>query len=489
MEIENKKQGLFSAVILATTAMIGSGWLFAPQRAAVEAGNWAFMSWILAAIILLLVGICLSKVVEVFPVRGVTARSSALSHNNIFGMTPAFANWFGIIVSVSSEAQATAQYVAGSLNNGVLVNADGLTLYGKLLGVGILLFYLLVNFYGMKLLASITNKSTVIKIGVPLFSIVVLLIAHFDKSNFSLIQGTSYGVGSGFGAIITAGLIYSFNGFQLPVAFASELKDPHKNILRAIIISLAITLALYLVLQLAFMGSIPQANLAHGWSSLNFHSPLLTVALLLGLNYLQVILIADSIFSPSVTGWSYLGGSTRMMTAMASEGQFPKWLSVINKKYNFSRRSVLVNFTISLFFLWFSKSWAALAVIVTGYHIIGYMAAPISMGAIKPRTRIFGLFVFIVLGILMKTMPDSNMVLMNISITALMIIYSLTQKKTKFLNLLIFASPFVVYLWLILLLPGFILAGILSALFYGFVTNVKFVDYCKKNREENEIVD
>ena len=44
-----------------------------------------------------------------------------------------------------------------------------------------------------------------------------------------------------------------------------------------------------------------------------------------------------------------------------------------------------------------------LMLLVTAFHIIGYMAAPVSMGALAPRTRVFGLVVFVVLTLLLNT--------------------------------------------------------------------------------------
>lgn len=61
----------------------------------------------------MMVELCLAKVISVFPVRGATTRSSALSHNSLFAMPFAFANWFGVVVMISTEAQATTQYLAG----------------------------------------------------------------------------------------------------------------------------------------------------------------------------------------------------------------------------------------------------------------------------------------------------------------------------------------------------------------------------------------
>ncbi|MDE4940662.1 APC family permease, partial [Francisella tularensis subsp. holarctica] len=75
----------------------------------------------------------------------------------------------------------------------------------------------------------------------------------------------------------------------------------------------------------------------------------------------------------------------------------------INKKVNISRRSLIANFLICPGFLILSDNWFALMIIVTGFNIICYMDAPISLGAIAPKTRIFGMIVFVLLNMLLNT--------------------------------------------------------------------------------------
>ena len=138
---------LLSAILIGVTSMVGSGWLFSTQLTAKTAGNCVFLAWILAAIMIMMVGLCLVKVVSVFPVRGATTtRSSALLHNSVFAMPFAFANWFG--------------------NN-------------------------------------------------------------FNVRNALI-------------AIVTGGLVYTFNGFQIVVAYSSKINNPSRNVPLAIILSLAL---------------------------------------------------------------------------------------------------------------------------------------------------------------------------------------------------------------------------------------------------------
>ncbi|KTC83184.1 APC family permease [Legionella cincinnatiensis] len=490
---QHAKISLFSATALSATAMVGSGWLFSAQLNAKIAGNYSFVAWILAALLVMAVGLCLAQVASIYPVRGATARSSALSHNNIFGMPFAFANWFGLMVTIGTEAQATTQYLAAAIKSDTLMTDHSLTLYGKLFALSILVIYLLINYFGIKLLAKINNTVTVIKILSPIFTIIVFLIMRFDTSNFSLDTNSQYGVGSAITAIISAGLIYSYNGFQLAVAFASEIENPKRNIPLSIVLSIVIVMFVYMLLQLAFMGAVPHDVLAGGWSSLNFHSPLINLAMLLGVNFLAMILIADSIVSPSGTGYSYLGGASRMFYAMAKEGQMPKrTITKLHPRYNLCRRSLLINFTLTAIFLWNSDSWASLMVIVTGYHLIGYMAAPISMGALKPNTRIYGIIIFCILGLMMSTLPAADFLKMNLSISVLMVIYGVIQitRKMKVTTLLVLSTPFLTYLWLIYFYQNIYYILSISALFYALITHKEYVKLCKETQlmaEDDEV--
>ncbi|KEI35921.1 amino acid permease-associated region precursor [Francisella sp. W12-1067] len=494
----SKKMSLLSAVLIGATSMVGSGWLFSAQLTVKNAGNWAFLAWVLAAGIVLLIALCLSKVVSMYPVRGATTRSSAISHNSIFAMPFAFANWFGIVVVISTEALATTQYLAGVKSMTWLMTDNALTFPGELFALFILALYLLVNFYGVKLLSKVNNAITVFKMFVPVLIVIIFIIYAVTHSNehvsmFSseIPNNSNFGFSNALTAIVAGGLIYSFNGFQTVVAYASEVKNPSRNVPLAIIIALILVLALYTALQYAFMQAVPHAYLVEkgGWSGLDFESPLLQLATMLGLGYIAFLLIADSILSPSATGYSYLGASSRMLYAMSSEGQMPRYFAKITPKVNVSRRSLLANFCLSAIFLLFSDNWAGLMIIVTGLHIIGYMAAPISMGALAPRTRLFGLVVFVLLTLLLNTIEVQTNINMSIVLVILMALYgSIEYKRVGFKKLACLILPFIIFLAIVAPLDNYLLEGFIGAIFYWIVTDKRYVTFCKATANEKNII-
>ncbi|MDE5005021.1 APC family permease, partial [Francisella tularensis subsp. holarctica] len=80
-----------------------------------------------------------------------TTRSSALSHNSVYAMPFDIAKLFGIVVMISTEAQATTQYLAVIKGFEWLMHNGIISTYGMLLSLFILVIYLIINFYGVKL--------------------------------------------------------------------------------------------------------------------------------------------------------------------------------------------------------------------------------------------------------------------------------------------------------------------------------------------------
>ena len=75
----------------------------------------------------------------------------------------------------------------------------------------------------------------------------------------------------------------------------------------------------------------------------------------------------------------------------------------------------------------FPDNWAGMMLLVTAYNLIGYLAAPISMGALIPKSRLFGIVVFIVISLLLITLSTKAKIYMFVSFVILMLIYASTR--------------------------------------------------------------
>ncbi|TNF69183.1 MAG: APC family permease [Gammaproteobacteria bacterium] len=527
MGMKKKQVGLFSATAASVCCIIGSGWLFASYYAAKSAGpGGAYIAWILTALIISVMALVMAEVATMYPMRGVTTRMSALSHNKTFGIFFAFSNWMGIVAVIPTEAQASIQYLT-SISHYAQTNwmANGsLTPEGLFIAFLLMIVYLFINFFGIKIFSYINNSMTVIKFFVPLFTAIVLIGSAFHPGNFTAYHNTwiPFGTGSIFTAIVAGGMIYAFNGFQIALSFASEIKKPERNLPLAMFFSIIICLVIYLLLQTSFIGAVnPQEVVTKGWANLNFNSPFVQLMIPLGLNIMVMILYADAVVSPSGTGIAYLGGTSRMLYSMASEGQMPKYFAKLDPKYYFSRRAMFFNFILASGLLLLFHSWAALMVLVTAFHVIGYMAAPISLVALRrsepdkkrpftvPYAHIVAPILFFVLTMLLVFVGYVDMMklawFMTILLAIFLVINSGKNHQYTMKDILSTALPMLIYLWIITFIIGFgpeaykghgiipeivfyPLVFITSIVFFHWFTHPKLVDLCNALRKKDTIV-
>ncbi len=233
--------------------------------------------------------------------------------------------------------------------------------------------YALLNTWGVKLFARFNSLLTVFKFIVPLLTIIVLFTFKGDHHNYHVPD--LLGLHHILTAIIAGGIIYGFNGVQMIVNFTSEAKNPARDIPIALFCALGLGLALYLGLQAAFLHS---ANL-----SIDYKSPFIQLVATLNLAWMVILLQVGAAVSPSDAGFSYVASSTRMLTALSHFGQLPRYFSRLHPKYHISHRSLVANTVISIAFFFIFKTWIALVVVVSSFHLLSYLAGPLAVSKLR----------------------------------------------------------------------------------------------------------
>ncbi|NOQ29549.1 MAG: amino acid permease [Helicobacteraceae bacterium] len=435
LNLKNKKIGLWTATFIGISSMIGSGWMFAPLAAAQIAGGASIYAWVVGAFIIAVLGLAFSEVASLFPRRGISAIVGTISHNRFFGFPFAIANWLGIVAVIALEATASVEYlvhIVPSIEH--MLYTDGtLTIYGSLIVVCFIFVYALLNFWGMQLLARANNYIVVFKLIVPLLTAILLMSSAFSVDNFTIEKDMFMpnGISSVMTAVLTAGIIVAFNGFQTIVSYASEIENPHRTIPLSIVIAISFSLFVYLILQVAFIGAIPPEQLAQGYASVHFSAPMVQLTALVGLNFMALILYTDAIVSPMGTAITFVGASTRMFTAMSRNHQVPSWFDHVDPVTNMSRRSLVANIIIAIIFVFSFSDWEKLATLVGVIHLLSYFVIPIALLVFRknisidqytfrvPFGKIVAFFLFIFFNYLYTMAPFSVV----LEITFLLIIF------------------------------------------------------------------
>jgi amino acid transporter len=148
---------------------------------------------------------------------------------------------------------------------------------GNVTGLGFVVCILLmalftiVNFFGIKWLARTNSTIMWWKIAVPVFTIIILLF-KFHGGNFGSSAGgfAPTGVKGVLSAVVGAGVVFSYLGFEQADQLAGEIKNAQKNLPRAIITAVAIGTAIYILLQIVFLAAMNPSilTLSHGWTGL-----------------------------------------------------------------------------------------------------------------------------------------------------------------------------------------------------------------------------
>lgn len=369
-------------------SIIGSGWLFGAWHASAIAGPAAILAWVIGAIVILAIALTYVEMGTMFPESGGMVRYARYSHGSLTGFIAAWANWISIVSVIPIEAIASTQYMASwpfPWAQGLLANGE-LTTSGLITSAALVLCYFFLNYWGVKLFVKSNTAITVFKLVVPALTGICLIWSGFHSENLGL--GTDagfapYGWSAVLTAVATSGIVFSFNGFQSPVSLAGEAKNPAKSIPFALIGSILISLIIYVLLQIAFIGAVEPSAILNGWHGVNFTSPFAQLALALGLNWLAILLYIDAFVSPSGTGAIYTATTARMIYAMERNKTMPSIFGRLHPIYGVPRQAMYFNLAISFIFLFFFRGWGTLAAVISVAVVISFLTGPISLMSLR----------------------------------------------------------------------------------------------------------
>lgn len=382
--------GKIGLLFTSVGSMIGSGWLFSASDAAQLVGPASVLSWILGAIMIIVVALSFAELGVMFPLVGGVARFPQYAFGPIAGYTAGWTMWLAAVSTVPIEVMAAVQYATPYLPWLMQGSGSDQVLSGPGLAVSVVaaLLFSFINILGVKAFVRFNNVLVWWKLAILVIVIAALIIAAFDPGNFfSQRTGgfTPYSYDKIFAALPAAGIVFSYMGFRQGVEFAGETDNPQRNVPFALIGSVIITAIIYIGLQVAFIGALPSATLADGWAHLSYDNlagPLAGLALLLGMVWLAVLLYVDAIVSPTDTGLIFAGVATRLGYAVSRTGNAPAALTKLNSR-GVPWVSVLVMFVVGcLFFLPF-PSWNKLVGFIVSGTVLSFGTGPVTVAALR----------------------------------------------------------------------------------------------------------
>jgi amino acid transporter len=229
---------LVGAVALGTGVMIGAGIFALTGQMAQMTVSLFPLAFLSAAVIVIFSAYSYVKMSNAYPSAGGIGMYLQKAYGST--VTTAFhalLMYFSMVIAESFLARTFGTYTLQ------LFGIDGSSLLVPILGVGLLLVAFLINLSANRMIEGVASVLGFVKIGgIILFGVVGVMVADTVKVDFSTaVPDASI---SGFIGATALGIL-AFKGFTTITNSGSELKDPHKNVGRAIIISIALCVVIY----------------------------------------------------------------------------------------------------------------------------------------------------------------------------------------------------------------------------------------------------
>ncbi len=373
-------------------SIIGSGWLFGAMNAAQLAGPAAIFSWLIAGVMIMLIGLTYAELGTMFPVSGGVVRFPHYSFGGFASYVMGWITWLAAAVVAPIEVEGALQYATRYAPFTVKHVVAGhtvhtLTALGYVGAVVLMAVFSVVNVIGVRFFTQINNVLVWWKLVIILLVVVTFLVTAFHAGNFTSHGFAPAGPHGVFTAIATAGITFSYLGFRQGIELAGETGNPRRNVPLAVIGSVALTMVIYILLQVAFIGAVPGSTLSHpgGWLGLSFTNdfgPLAAIAGILGLTWLAILLYIDAVVSPGDTGLIYTAVTSRLGYAMAHNGNAPRSVARLTRT-GVPVVSTIVSFVVGLVIFLPFPSWQQLVGLVTGATVLSFGSGPLVFAALR----------------------------------------------------------------------------------------------------------
>ncbi|MFZ0499990.1 MAG: APC family permease [Steroidobacteraceae bacterium] len=372
--------GVIGLLYASLGSIIGSGWLFGALHAAVLAGPWSIFSWVIGAAAVLLLAFVFAELATMFPNSGAMVHMTHVSHGDLAGRIWAWILFLAFVLVPPIEVTGVLTYTNNYLPGLIYPGTGLLTKVGMIWAVLLLAGVVVVNFLAVRWVLAINSVATWWKLLIPVATIFVLMAYSFHPANM-VAHTDSVPLSGVFTAVATAGIVFSFLGFQQAISLAGETRNPSRYIPLALIGSVLVGMLIYVGLQFAFITALDPRDISGGWQQLHFNGmfgPLAAIAIGVGAFWWAVVLYADAFVSPLGTAFIYVTASPRIIMAAGEMGSAPEQVVRLNR-HGVPWVGLVVTYIVGVVFFFPFPSWQKLVSADSLIMVLAYAMAPVTL--------------------------------------------------------------------------------------------------------------
>jgi APA family basic amino acid/polyamine antiporter len=328
MEKQNVSGGLkreitfFTALTIVMGTVIGSGVFFKPEAvySATGTAGLGLLAWVIGGLITICGGLTAAELSASIPQTGGMVVYLRRAYGPLAGYLLGWAQtiiYFPANIAALSIIFATQVANLFGLGNGIIIPV----------AIAAAAFIMAMNSLGAKTAGSLQRVTTIAKL-VPLILIIIFGLLHTGDVQFSLIpfspEHSPLLTSLGSGIVAT---MFAYDGWIHVGNIAGEMKNPKKDLPKAIILGLTAVMAVYLLINVAYLFVMPAALLA------STATPASDVANIVFGNLggkLVTIGILVSVFG-TINGYTMTGIRIPYAMALKNELPFSGWFRKLNK--------------------------------------------------------------------------------------------------------------------------------------------------------------
>ena len=259
MENKQLEKSLGAAAALSTVVgmVIGGGVFFKPQAVYTLTGGapgLGMLVWVLAGIVTIAAGLTAAEVSAAIPKTG----GMMVYIEEIYGKKLGFlTGWMQSVLFFPATIAAIS--VMFGQQAAILLGNESLVIP---MTVGVILLIGVLNTFGSKTSGAIQTVSTVCKL-IPLVLIIVFGFIKGGGNNPIVQPLVAEGISpTGVIGQLLVAILFAYDGWINVGAIAGEMKNPGKDLPKAIVGGLSLVMGVYVVINLAYLWVLPASELA-----------------------------------------------------------------------------------------------------------------------------------------------------------------------------------------------------------------------------------
>src|SRR5687767_11427651 len=352
-------------VAIAINGIIGAGIFGLPSGVFSLIGPYSIVAFVACALVVALIILCFAEVSSRFDETGGPYLYAREAYQPAVAFEIGWLIWLARVTAFAANCNLLINYVSFFWSGATT------TLWRASLIILIVTVLTFINLLGIRQAAIVSNAFTIGKL-VPLIIFIAAGLFFLNPQAFELGPAPA---SDAFSKSVLL-LVYAFTGFEMATIPAGEIRDPQRNLPRALLIAISVVAIIYILVQIVCVGTLP--GLAQS------QKPLADA----GSHFLGTaggaIISAGAIIS--ITGnlnILMLSGS-RVPFAMAEQKQLPAFIGNVHRSFFTPYVAILITAGLMLF-LTLKSSFVAALTISTIARLVTYGATCIALPVFRHR--------------------------------------------------------------------------------------------------------